>query len=438
MIGGGRLAVAITATVIFITGIAVVILMLMGSDLGELWREIRTPLMVLAVCFALFCTLMAATVGARIRNRQRRPMARYELVLSQADEATFDEVAAALEQLVQTVREAMVQRFMAGQPWIAIESWFVPATQPGETGTTALMLLCQPHRRDSAIAALRRAYPDLTLRPDRSRADGSPLEFVNPSFTPDHVLRVHKTRSWAHPIGAGSQGHETSNARSTMADIIRQQQQEQRLSCVRWCMVPAGEHLDSRAAEKLARLARVPNPAQSGDIQQSLQSAGGAMGYLELQAGVQRQEISGRRGRVRSESFSELQNLCRGLLAPALSQRGANHLSERLMVFRQRLYQRRWTRGEPPLLPSPGGKTLISPRELALVMELPSLGSEHSLPVQRNTVPYLPIPTEMPRGVAVMAYPPREGDDSDDARHTLVAEEEEFVEAELVEEQPIR
>ncbi len=433
MIGGGRLALAITATVVFFTGIAIVVLMLMGSDLGALWREIRTPLMVLAVCFALFVILVAATVGVRIRNRLRRPMARYELVLSQADEATFDEVAAALEQLVQTVREAMVQRFMAGQPWIAIESWFVAATQPGETGTTALMLLCQAHRRDSAMAALRRAYPDLTLRPDRTRSDGSPLEFVKPSFTPDHVLRVHKTRSWAHPIGAG--GSETSNARSTMADIIRQQQQEQRLSCVRWCIVPAAEHLDSRAAEKLARLARVPNPAQSGDIQQSLQSAGGAMGYLELQAGVQRQDVSGRRGKVRPESFSELQNICRVLLAPALSQRGSNHLSERLMIFRQRLYQRRWTRGEPPLLPAPGGKTMVSPRELALVMELPSLGSEHSLPVQRNTVPYLPIPTEMPRGVAVMPFPPAENEQP--VRHTLVAEEEEFVEAELVEEEPL-
>jgi hypothetical protein len=30
-------------------------------------------------------------------------------------------------------------------------------------------------------------------------------------------------------------------------------------------------------------------------------------------------------------------------------------------------------------------------------MELPSLGSEHALPLQRNTVPHLPIPTEVPR-----------------------------------------
>lgn len=439
MIGSGRLAFAVTATVVFITGLSVAALMLIGEDLGSLWREIRTPLLVLVGGFALVAVVLAATVCARIANRLRRPMVRYQLVVSQADEAIFDEVAAALEQLVQTVREAMVERFMAGQPWLAIESWFVPAEQPGETGTAAVMLLCQPHRRESAMAALRRAYPDLTLRPDPKSADGAPLEFVRPSFVPGHVLRVHKTRSWAHPISAGGHRHESSNARSTMADIIRQQQQAQRVSCVRWCILPAADQLDSRAAEKLARLARVPNAAHSGDIQQSLQSAGGAMSYLELQAAVVRREVTARRGQKRPESFSELQNLCRDLLAPALSQRGSNHLSERLMIFRQGLYQRRWARGEPPLLPSPGGKTLFSPRELALLMELPSLGSEHALPLQRNTVPHLPIPTEAPRGTLQMPAPPLEQADQDAVRQTLVAEGEEPIDAELVvEEEPTR
>jgi len=439
VIGSGRLAFAVTATVVFVTAIAVLGLVAMGDDLGSLWREIRTPLLVLVGCIALVALILTATVFARVRNRRRQPMGRYQLVVSQADEATFDEVAAALEQLVQTVREAMIERFMAGQPWLAIESWFVPAMQPGETGTAAVMLLCQPHRRESAIAALRRAYPDLTLRPDPKSADGAPLEFVRPSFVPGHVLRVHKTRSWAHPIGSAGHRHETSNARSTMADIIRQQQQAQRISCVRWCVLPAAEHLDSRAAEVLARVARaVPNAAHSGDIQQSLQGAGGAMCYLELQAAVVSQQVTRRRGRQRPESFSELQNICRGLVAPALSQRGSNHLSERLMIFRQGLYQRRWARGEPPLLPSPGGKTLFSPRELALLMELPSLGSEHALPLQRNTVPHLPIPTEAPRGTLQMPAPPLEQADQDAGRQTLVAEDEELVDAELVDEEPTR
>jgi hypothetical protein len=107
--------------------------------------------------------------------------------------------------------------------------------------------------------------------------------------------------------------------------------------------------------------------------------------------------VRGRRGKPRTESFGELQNACRRLLSPALSHRGPNHLSERLMVIRQGLYRRRWARGEPPWLPDPTGSTLMSPRELALLMGLPSLASEHALPLQRNTVPHLPIPTEVPR-----------------------------------------
>ena len=44
-------------------------------------------------------------------------------------------------------------------------------------------------------------------------------------------------------------------------------------------------------------------------------------------------------------------------------------------------------------------------------MELPSLGTEHALPLQRNTVPHLPIPTEVPRARMVELplpdeYPP--------------------------------
>ncbi|MDP9134704.1 MAG: hypothetical protein M3N56_07735, partial [Actinomycetota bacterium] len=309
-------------------------------------------------------------------------------------------------------------------PWVALESWFVPAQRSGETGIAALMLLCPPSVRDPALAALRRAYPDLSLRPDRAGAGGQALEFAQPAFAPGHVLRVRKARSWALPLsGAERDG---SNARSTMAAIIRQQQQLGRLSCVRWCLMPAADQLDSRAAERLERLAGSDhNAARAGDIQQALQAAGGAMSFLELQAAVEAQQREGRRG-TRDESFSERQNACRKLLSPALSQRGANHLTERLMVFRQPLYRRRFARGEPPLVPDPSGATLVSPRELAALMELPSLGSEHALPLQRNTVPNLPTPTEVPRAQLVdLPLPPHDNGTSADV-----------VDGELVREEP--
>ena len=395
MMVGARGPLLLLTGVLVASLLVVFALELTGESLGELWGEIALPATVLAVSFALLPVLALATSVGRIRNRRRRALGRYQLVLSQADEASFEEVAAACEQLVQSLRQSLTRRITNGQPWLALESWFLPPQGAGETGTSALILLCEPASRESALAALRRAYPDLTLR---AGADGEPLELVQPSFVPGHVLRVRKARSWTLPIGAGGGPHERSSARSTMAGIIRQQQQAHRLSCVRWCLMPAADQLDSRAAERLGRLAgERTNAALSADVHQALKSAGGAMGFLELQAAVERRELTGGRGKARPESFGELQNACRQLVSPALSHRGANHLSERLMVFRQGLYRRRWSRGEPPLVPDPTGSTLVSPRELALVMDLPSLGSEHALPLQRNTVPHLPIPTDVPR-----------------------------------------
>ena len=418
---------------LFLTGLLVAVLLavfaleLTGENLGELWRDIALPMAFLGVCFALLVLIVLASSVVRMRNRRRRPMGRYQLVLAQADEATFEEVAAACEQLVQTLRQSFTRRVSVGQPWLALESWFLPPQGVGETGSAALMLLCEPRSREHALAALRRAYPDLTLRQGQG---GEPLVIAPPTFVPGHVLRVRKARSWALPLGSSGGRSDGSGARSTMAGIIRQQQQASRLSCVRWCVMPAADQLDSRAAERLARLGsgERPNAALTGDIQHALESAGGAMSFLELQAAVEQREVPGRGGRAQPEPFGELQNACRQLLSPALSHRGANHLSERLMVFRQGLYRRRFARGDPPLLPDPSGSTLVCPRELALLMELPSLGSEHALPLQRNTVPHLPIPTDVPRARTVELPLAAEGRPAHAARTDAV----EVMDAELV------
>ena len=383
------------ATTVLVVALAAVFgLQATGEDAGELWREIALPAAVLAACSFLLALAGAATVARRLRNRRRRPMARYQLVLSQADESTMEGVAAAYEALVQAVRVSLARRLTTGQPWVAIECWFEPAVEPGETGRATLVLLCEPGICDSALAALRRAYPDITLRSDPQRREGTALELPDPCFEPGHVLRVRKARSWALPL-AGGGAHVGTTGRSTLATIVRQQQRAGRVSCVRWCVIPAPDHLDSRALDALDRLAGGErNAARADGAREALHAAGGAMSFLELQAAIEAAPDVGRR---RRESFAELQNTCRRLLSPALSQRGANHLTERLMVVRQGLYRRRWIRAAPPLLPDPRGANLVSPRELAVLMELPSLGSEHALPLQRNTVPHLPIPTDVPR-----------------------------------------
>lgn len=376
---------------------------------SEIERSLEAAQTGVIVACALPCALGFIAVVLRMRNRRRRQISRYQLVLSQSDEAGLEDVASCCEQLVQTMRVARIRRIFSGQPWLAIESWFMPAGSAGETGTAALMLVCEPAIRDSALAALRHAYPDLTLRgEDGLGGGGDPLERLPKDFVADHVMRVRKARSWALPIGASTQQGGVSNARSTLAAIIRQQQQGGRLSCVRWCLLPAAERLDSRATQKLEDMeGERRGAALATDVTQASRTAGGAMCFLEMQAAVQSLPV---RRALRSEgreSFMTLHAACRQLLSPALSQRGANHLRERLMLVRQRLYQRRWERAEPPLLPDPTGATLLSPRELALLMALPSLGSEHALPLQRNTIPHLPIPVDVPRARLVeLPQPP--------------------------------
>ena len=209
-----------------------------GVDgLREMWREIRVYVLAAGVIAVLTLAIVIAMVVQRLRSRKQRDVARYELVLGQADEATHDEVAAAAEALVQALRSTLVERVAGGQPWLAIESWHVPPTTRGETGNALLMILCEPAMLDPALAALRRAYSNLTVRCDLET--GEPVRYDAPRFEPSHVLRVRKARDWVLPVGGSSGSPDHSNARSVMATVIRQQQKAGRdglVDCVRWCL----------------------------------------------------------------------------------------------------------------------------------------------------------------------------------------------------------
>jgi len=333
------------------------------GGMGELWAEIRTPVLVLSAILAAAVVSAVMMIAARVRGRGAREMVRYQLVLAQADEATHEEIAQACDALVQMLRCTLVSRVCGGQ----------------------LMILCEPQTLDPAIAALRRAYPNLTVRHDRET--GAPAPYVSPRFSPEHVLRVRKARDWALPIGAIKGSGDTSNARSVMASVIRQQQQLGKtgyLSCVRWCLMPADESVDGRAARRLRRMAdstHTVNAAVSADVMEAQRGGGGALCFLELQSAIQHVRGDGER-----RGFADLQPVCRLLVSPALTQRSVNTLMERQMIVRQGLYRRRWERGTPPLIPDQTGATLVFPTELALTLEFPGLGSEHGLPLQRNTV----------------------------------------------------
>lgn len=382
---------------VFLAALVVGAGMMTGTDgLREMWIEIRAYVIAAAVLAILAAGTVVATVIARLRARSRRDMARYQLVLGQADEATHDEAAAAAEGLVQALRSTLVERVACGQPWLAIESWHIPPPGPGETGTAVLMVLCEPVTLGPALAALRRAYPNLTVRCDPET--GEPRRYDPPRFEAAHVLRVRKARDWVLPVGASAGSPDHSNARSVMASVIRQQQragQDGLISCVRWCLLPADETVDALAARRLRRLAESTkhhNSAVSADVVEAQRSGGGALCFVELQSAIQ--VPPGRQ----SGRYADLQADCRMLVSAALSMRGVNTFVERQMVVRQGLYQRRWSRATPPVIPDQTGATLWFTGELGLLIELPSLGSEHDLPLSRNTIPYLPAPPGLPRG----------------------------------------
>jgi hypothetical protein len=430
-----------------LTGLAYAALDPAGA--GDLWRDIRVYVLMLGGALGVLGTMAAVMVATRWRNRRRRSYGRYYLVLSQADEATTETVASAYETLVQTVRVSTLTRVTQGQPYWALESWFVPSKTPGETGLVRLMLLCEDGALPSILSALRQAYPDITVGQVPGQP-GVPQRIDTVRFTPGHVLRVSKQRHYTRPLVSGTDGS-SSDGRSTLAAVIRQQISLNRISCVRWCVLPAGDWVDNATVTRLQDAGRPraigpqvlrADPATSTDINESMKLSGGAMSHLELQAAVEQGTVtSPRTGKSRPETFTEMTEATRQLLGPAMSRRASNVLTHRYMWVRQRLYAKRWATAEPPLWPEPNGSTLVSPRELGALMELPSLGSEHSLPVQRSTVPQLNAPAGLARArvVDIPLPPPTLAGPPPGVRRGAAADVDvdvEVVDAELVDEPP--
>ena len=168
MIAWRPLAILI-ASVVFLAALVVGAGMMTGLEgLAEMWREIRGYVVAAAAIALLALGVVIAMVIARLRARKRRDMARYQLVLGQADEATHDEASAAAEGLVQALRSTLVERVAGGQPWLAIESWHVPATAGGDRYRAAdgALRAGGPRTGDGRPAA-RLPEPDGPPRPEQ-------------------------------------------------------------------------------------------------------------------------------------------------------------------------------------------------------------------------------------------------------------------------------
>lgn len=452
---------------------------MLTDDLAGTWRDVRQPLLLIVAVFAGLGFAVGVMSLMRIRARAARDLGRYEILLAQADEATGDEVWRTCDTLVKTVRTTLVSRMFSGQPWIAFEIWHDPPREPGETGQATLMLLCEPMMVGRVIGTLRRISPNISVRHDDRE---QPRRHTTPRFTPDHVLRVHKAREWQLPITDPKSGGGRSNARSSMASIMRAQQQlgsEGFASCVRVCVMPAEGSMDRLAARRLRQMADRaggPNAAVSSDIMQAQKAGGGTISFVEVQAAIQdvvrprparltrserwharwravrrpsswpaRAGARWRQRRARGDvalrqwTFADLQTLCQGLLAPVMSDAAANTLTERFVYARQGLYQRRWARATPPLIPDQDGSTAMWPIELGMLIEPANLASEFDLPIERSCVPNLPAPRGLPRAT-MLDLPPVPPDDDDEdhgfrVRREFAVEdvEEVITDAEIVE-----
>ena len=387
------------------------------GGMAEFWPELRVPVLLFAALLVASLLLLLYMSVMRIRGRDQRDIMRYQLLLPQSDEATREELSAATDAVVQTVRATFFSRMFSGQPWMAIETWHIPPTTDGETGKSLLFLLCERGTRDGVMSALRRVSPNLAFGISRS-GDGAPVAYDPPKFAPQHVLRVRKSREWILPIAAQKSSGDGSNARSVMASTIRHQQdlgREHWLSCVRICIMPADASVDRLAATRLRRMAdqqKNTNAAISADVLEAQQGGGGTLSFVEYQAAVEYQGPP----RKKEPGFAELQTVCKRLLSAGMSHRSANTLVERQVIVRQRLYRRRWARATPPLLPDQSGATIFFPNELAALIELPALGAEHDLPLGRTTIPYLPAPPGLTRARMLRRppVPPDPNPDSDD------------------------
>ena len=389
---------AVRALLVLLLGTAALIVLtgVLTGDLGGLWDQLRGPLLLLAGLAGAFMVGAAVVVRRRMRNRRTRVLARYQLLLSSNDEATRGELTATADALVQVLRVPFLTRLTSGQPWAALEVWCAPPSTVGETSAPRLYLLCEPATQPDLLAILRRVTPNIMVGTDRDT--GEALRYPPPAFTPDHLMRVQKSRrEWELPIVAQKPNADGSNSRTVMASTMRLQQEVGRegyVSCVRVCIMPASPAVDREAALRLKRMAERQtnvNAAVSADITEAQKAGGGTVAFVEYQAAVQYV------GEQRDVPFSELQTVCKRLLSPGMSHQSVNTLVERHMFVRQAMYGRRWATAEPPWIPDQTGVTLMFPSEVAVLIDLASMATEHDLPLTANTVPWLPAPDGLVR-----------------------------------------
>jgi len=354
-----------------------------GDELG-----LPPVLLVVVAELALGGLALVGVAGAlackRLRNRRRRPYERYEIHLSNHDEAKPQDLEDMVEGIANVLRALPVERARDGQPFCAFELHYGYDVDGQKVWTPCL--LCPPGHVAALGGAISAAYPDVRVG-YRFEPKHNPI--TGRVAVPGAVMRFRKDRPFVYPLASDSASGR-KDASPLIEAIAQMQCAVDRPSTVRLQVTPApafmerfARHLLRREENKLVGLTRW---GVRGGVRGGL---GSEQNRAEMRSA---QEVTNRSILyLEAQVAADEPESCKRVAAALQARRGENRLQRRTLVVRAGLYRRRFPNACPPLLPSP--RSFVSAAELSFLLELPSARVKN-VPVRRTTAPHIPGPPE--------------------------------------------
>jgi hypothetical protein len=346
--------------------------------------------------FVVAVVVVIRVVRRRTRNRRIRAYARYVVHLSAHDEAARADLDEAIAAMIGIVRERADVRWRQGQPWFAIELHYSPGTADMEW---MICFVCEPRVVRRLDAALASAYPDVRVGYEFVC---EPTPLAGRVRRPAHIERLLKRRSFVFALGE-DEDRRAKGGIPLIELVAQAQTATSHASTVRLTLLPT-----LRVVEQMAGwIAHREADSSAREETWSARSAG-------LRSPQRRRELEGvERTQHRSLCWFELvvgsddRETCEAVAATVQALPGANRLRRRIVDLRPRRTRERFVSGEPPLLPWPPMRSVLSSAEIATIIELPT-ARMRGVPVRRLMLPRIPAPPEALRAAGAFDEPPED------------------------------
>lgn len=331
--------------------------------------------------------LPGVVVSRRLRARRSRRYAYYEIVHSMHDEAFTRDVEDGMEALAHAIRETPGRRLLHGQGHI---SWIMTKMLIDGEPDFKILLELEPRHAKTVDAVLASVWPDVRLGHGHT---GDPVPLSRGGLIePGRLLRYRKQRPFYYALTPMAEtGREFRAPSEAIGKMLTSTPGD--YAIVRLQLTPMLQWLEGFARW---RAHREQNRVERGSLW-GLADAG-------LKDTVRHEEFTQTARRVVDSSLFSLEaQVAAPTLKDALrvgaalsAPRGSNRLHRRVMVVRERLYKRRFTRAQGPLFPTLSGRSLVSSREIAHLVELPTARMKN-VPLHRLPLPRVPMPPEVMR-----------------------------------------